>query len=102
VDLGTFPADSTQVAVYVHLNPVVAVLLEEWLLDEPRSVIFGLSFAAVVAGAATVALISTNAAGTGDCGRRWSQSGWLWPPTWSQFGRSPAPRQRSATRSQGR
>jgi hypothetical protein len=52
-----------------------------------------------LAGAATAALSSRDAARTGDCGRRWSQSSQDRPLTWSQFGRSPAPRQRSATRS---
>jgi hypothetical protein len=56
----------------------------------------------LLAGAATVTLTSGNAAETGECGRTWSQSSWKWPPMWSQFGRSPACRQSSVTRSPGR
>jgi hypothetical protein len=36
----------------------------------------------------------------GYCGRRWSQSWWNCPPTWSQFGRSSASRRQAATPSQ--
>jgi hypothetical protein len=46
----------------------------------------------LLAGAATVALSRRNAAGTGECGRRWSQLIRECPPPWSQFGRSPAVR----------
>ena len=42
----------TQVAVYVNLNPIVAALLGIWLLDERRSVVFALGFAAVVGASA--------------------------------------------------
>jgi hypothetical protein len=50
----------------------------------------------------TVGLISGNAVGMGDRGRRWSQSGRECPPTWSQFGRSPAALQLTAAQSHGR
>jgi hypothetical protein len=44
----------------------------------------------LLASAAMATLISRNAAGRGDCGRRWSQSGCECPLMWSQFGRNPA------------
>jgi hypothetical protein len=40
-----------------------------------------------------VAMISRDATGTRDCGRRWSQSSRECPPMWSQSGRNPAPTQ---------
>jgi len=51
----------------------------------------------LLAGAATVALISRNAAGVGDCGRMWLQPSSGCPPTWSKFDRSPVVPARSAT-----
>jgi hypothetical protein len=53
-----------------------------------------------LASAAGVALICRNTAGMGDRGRMWSQSLRECPPTWSQFGRSPATRRQPAARSQ--
>jgi hypothetical protein len=41
-------------------------------------------------------LSTRNGAGR-DCGRRWSQSDWELPPTWSLFSRNPASRQQAAT-----
>jgi drug/metabolite transporter (DMT)-like permease len=40
----------TQVAVFVNLNPIVAALLAILLLDERRSALFLVGFAAVVIG----------------------------------------------------
>ena len=50
VDLGAVPDHSTQVAVYVNLNPIVAALLGILLLGERRSPSFVFGFAAVVIG----------------------------------------------------
>ncbi len=44
----------TQVAVYINVNPVVAAILGVWLLSEPATPVFLVSFAAVMAGVALV------------------------------------------------
>lgn len=44
-----------------------------------------------LAGAPVAVLIGSNEARVGHGDRRWSQSGWKCPPTWSQFGRSRRP-----------